>query len=176
MHNPCIPPTIPAPPLQVCVVGSAPVASCAVRLTPSLLFFGSHVGDSLLIRATRDVGPLAPGFIAPAAVLNPGEHPAKRRRLASLASFDMGGREGEATAGVLPHVPPGGGGRTAGVLPGSSSSSSGGHGGGGGVEEADVDVFGVEGEWELYKSATGRSSSMKLPVPLGDNTKYSFKV
>jgi hypothetical protein len=122
---------------------------------------------------------LAPGFNAPAAALNPNQHPAKRRRLASLASFDMGGREGEGVAVVLPHVPPAAGGRTAGVLPAPGGSSSGARGssssGSGGVDGG-VDVFGVEGEWELYKSATGRSSSMKLPAPLGDNTKYSFKV
>jgi hypothetical protein len=45
---------------------------------------------------------------------------------------------------------------------------------GGGVKFGDG--FGVDGEWELYKSATGRSSSMKLPAIPGDTLKYSLQV
>jgi len=146
------------------VVGSAPVASCAVRLTPDLLFLGSSVGDSLLIRCSKD-GPTA---ATPAAVgggaPNPNEHPAKRRRLASLASFDMGGGEGEGAGGLRP---------------GSFSGASGGSAAAAAAAAAGADFgeeFGLDGEWELYKSATGRSSSMKLPALVGDSLKYSFKV
>lgn len=74
------------------------MASCAVALTSNLLFLGSCVGDSLLVR----YGPELPTAGSAAALASGGterpsngtggvEHPAKRRRLSSLASFEMGG-------------------------------------------------------------------------------------
>lgn len=146
--------------MQVAVVGSAPVASCAVRLTPNLLFFGSQVGDSLLVHASKDRGP---GMVAAAAgggPLNPSDHPAKRRRLASLTSFDMGGAEGGLGVASFSSAP--------GAAVAAAAA------GGGAVDFEDG--FGIDGEWELYKSATGRSSSMKLPALAGDTLKYNYKV
>jgi hypothetical protein len=157
MRLPC--PAPPASLLQVAVVGSAPVASCAAWLAPNLLFLGSQVGDSLLVKATRERGTTtaaAAGGHGP----NPAEHPAKRRRLASLASFDMGGSEGSLRAASF-----------SGVAAGAPAAAA---AGGGGVEFGDG--FGADGEWELYKSATGRSSSMKLPAISGDTLKYSLQV
>jgi hypothetical protein len=139
-------------------VGSAPVASCAVRLTPNLLFFGSQVGDSLLIQATRERGTSTAAAAAAGGHGNPAEHPAKRRRLASLASYDMGGSEGSLHAASF-----------SGAAAGGAAAAS-----GGGVDFGDG--FDVDGEWELYKSATGRSSSMKLPALTGATLKYSLQV
>jgi hypothetical protein len=103
------------------VAGSSPVASCMTSFTPHLLFLGSQAGDGLLVRhafaaaVPRSLG-MAPSLSgglssftsmgAPAAVgsslpggLDPG---AKRRRLMSLASFEMGGGHEGDTEGPGP--------------------------------------------------------------------------
>lgn len=132
------------------VAGSSPVASCAATLTNNLLFLGSAVGDSLLVRYTSDSpaaagGPLwaaaAPGMDRGSSASG-AEHPAKRRRLASLASIDMGGGvEGDRGAA------------------------------------GDIVEYGsLEDEGQLYRCAIGRSHSSVLPVLLGDGLKQNLKV
>jgi hypothetical protein len=160
------PPCLPPP--QVAVVGSAPVASCGVRLTPSLIFLGSQVGDSLLIQATKE-GPAA-ATAAAAAAAGGGDPPSKRRRLlATLASYDMGGSEGLGDAALRPASFSGTAAAAAAAARGATAAAA-------GVDFEDG--FGGEGEWELYKSATGRSSCMKLHAAAGAAAaaKYSFKV
>jgi hypothetical protein len=151
--------------MQVAVVGSAPVASCAVRLTSDLLFLGSATGDALLVRhsgtaggtafAGRGAGGSASGGSGLAA-----QPSAKRRRTSFLASYDMGGWEGGgaslAAAGSL----------ATGASRRLRSSSSAG---------SLVDLQ-YNDNSDLYRSAMGRSSSAKLPALAGDASRLLLSV
>jgi hypothetical protein len=148
--------------LQVAVAGSSSVASCAVRLTPDLLFLGSTVGDSLLVRFSHPGSGTTGTAGGSSSTAVPS---AKRRRLASLASFDMGGCEGAGLA----RLQSGGGASfsAAGSMRSASTSS--------GAALYD-DAGGLDGDLELYRSAMGRSSSSKLPAVMGDGLRYTFTV
>lgn len=79
-------------------MGSGPVASCATTLTSNLLFLGSCVGDSLLVCYTPELNstgsaaaPASGGVERSSSSIGASDNAAKRRRLSSLASFEMGG-------------------------------------------------------------------------------------
>eukprot|EP00887_Chlorella_sp_A99_P001781 scaffold19.g1781.t1 len=67
--------------LAVARAGAAPPPSCACALAPGLLFLGSAVGDSLLVRAAPAPGPTAPGAKRGAEAVAAGD--GKRLRLVS---------------------------------------------------------------------------------------------
>eukprot|EP00775_Hariotina_reticulata_P005379 gene5379-5614_t len=161
--------------MQVMVAGSSPVASCMTSFTPHLLFLGSQAGDGLLVRHTAAAAvPGAPSSFKPAlsGALSSfgslgvaagagsslgGEQAAKRRRLMSLASFDMGGgREGDPEA------------------LGAANMSGSGAGAGDGAGEARSRL--LEDEGDIYRSAIGRSQSAVLPTLLGAELKQQLKV
>eukprot|EP00878_Enallax_costatus_P012110 GHUV01012643.1.p1 GENE.GHUV01012643.1~~GHUV01012643.1.p1 ORF type:complete len:1562 (+),score=569.41 GHUV01012643.1:165-4850(+) len=138
--------------MQVVIAGSAPVASCAATLTSNLLFLGSCVGDSLLVRYTPELS--STGSTAATASggveripsgIGSSENPAKRRKLSSLASFEMGGGlEGDLELGIRPS----------------------------GV----ADGLYLDDGTEVLRSALGRSQSSVVPVQLLEGAKHSFKV
>jgi hypothetical protein len=140
--------------LQVVVAGAGPVASCAATLTSNLLFLGSAVGDSLLVRYTSDTaGPLAAGSSHASGYdrsssfgTSSSEPHIKRRRLAGVSSD--GAANGLDEAGD------------------AAAAAEGGDGFGVSLEE----------DGDLYHCAMGRSHSAVMPVLLGEGLRQSFKV